>query len=598
MRLERHRCRKSTTLSMVIGLVFFITGCHSDFKSPNQQSRTDSPDPLFKPAPVAAKPMTKPVVVSAMPDDWFEDLTPKSGIDFANQNGRDAGRFLMIESFGGGVAIVDYDLDGMVDVFVTGGGTISRESPVQIQGLPPALFRNHGDWNFLAVTSQAGLAMPIDYSQGCAVTDWNADGFPDVFVCSYGRSRIFLNSGDGTFLPAIDDRLLPDCGWGTAAAFGDWNGDSLPDLFLTRYTNWKLETDVPCYGKGTNRERDLCGPTTYPPTTSRFFRNSGHGTFEDWSDHLGLVATAHGLGVIASDLNLDGSLDFYVTSDALPNHLFLGGKDQKLVDNAMEAGVAVGEWGQAEASMGVDVADYNGDGLPDIFVTNFEKEDHALYRNLGHGMWKHSTISAGLSASSRLRSGFGTAFCDFDGDHWPDLFILNGNPIYTTAETPYAQRPQLFRNREGKHFEEISLQCGPYFHEEHSGRGNAVADLDNDGDFDIITVQMNEPVRILRNRRSSDHFIGVQLHARNGERDAVGARLICHTPERNWTQFVVRGGGYFSQSDPRIIFPCDEFPGPVSITVCWPGRRAEVFHDLTTSQFHHLVEGRGASEDE
>ena len=245
-----------------------------------------------------------------------------------------------------------------------------------------------------------------------------------------------------------------------------------------------------------------------------------------------------------------------MTSDALPNHLFPGGTDKKLVDNAMEAGVAVGEWGQAEASMGVDVADYNGDGLPDIFVTNFEKEDHALYRNLGHGMWKHSTIAAGLAASSRLRVGFGTAFCDFDNDHWPDLFILNGNPIYTTAETPYAQRPQLFRNREGKHFEEISLQCGPYFHEEHSGRGSA------------------------------------------GEREAVGARVIFHASERNWTQFVVRGGGYFSQSDPRIIFPCDELPGPLSVTVCWPGRRQEVFRDLKTSQFHHLIEGRGAYEDE
>ena len=603
IRLDRRRSRRSTVFfsygnALAVFLTLSILGC--EFNSPSQSKPVPS-----QPRPVvttsfeqtsSANSQSEIQTLSASPDDWFDEVTGQTGIEFAHRNGRDAERYLMIESFGGGVAIVDYDLDDAADIFVTGGGSISLESPVQIRGLPSALFRNAGDWIFTPVTTLSGLGATPDFSQGCAVSDYNGDGFPDVFVCCYGRSRLYENAGDGTFLNPTNEQRLPARGWGTAAAFGDWDRDGFPDLFLARYTDWSLATDVPCYGS--NRQRDLCGPTSYPGTACQFFRNTGDGSFEDQSENLGLVATAHGLGVVSSDLNLDGWIDFYVSSDALPNHLYLGGPGNKLLESGMTAGVAVGEWGQPEASMGIDVADYNGDGLPDLFVTNFEKEDHSIYRNLGGGLWIHSTVAAGLSASSRLRVGFGTSFCDFDGDHWPDLFVLNGNPIYTTAESPFAQKPQLFRNLQGKRFVEISDRGGSYFHEAHSGRGSAVGDLDNDGDFDLVAVLMNEPIRLLRNRRESNHFISVQLCAKNGDREAIGARVTCHSAGRQWTQFVVRGGSYFSQSDSRIIFPIEETESSVTVTVAWPGRSTEAFNLLEGGRTHRLIEGRGVIRNE
>ena len=577
-----------------------LTGCAAKpSPSPGEQTavkvagKTGPPQSMA----IAEKPLP-PQQVVAGPNDWFEEMTTQAGISFAYQNGRDAGQFLMIESFGGGVAVIDYDLDDTVDLFFTGGGTISRDAPVQIHGLPSALFRNQGDWRFQPVTTESGLALPPDYSQGCAVSDINGDGFPDLFICCYGLSRLYTNAGDGTFFEATDEQQLPATGWGTAAAFGDWDGDGWPDLFLTSYTNWTPATDVPCFGS--QHERDLCGPTSYPATTSHFYHNLGDGSFEDWSEKLQLIDTAHGLGVVCTDLNRDGWIDFYISSDALPNHLYLGGPGKSFVDSAMTAGVAVGEWGQPEASMGIDVADYDGDGWPDLFVTNFEKEDHSLYRNLGGGLWIHASVATGLSATSRRRVGFGTSFCDFDGDHWPDLFVLNGNPIYTTAESPFAQKPQLFRNLNGKKFVEVFEQSGPYFQEAHSGRGSAVADLDNDGDFDLITVLINEPVHLQRNRLEKRPTLCLKLCAVQGDRDGVGARVSCVTSGREWSQWVTHGGSYFSQSDSRIIFPVEAAERAVAVTVAWPGRQSEVFTVNVTpdGQTQRLIEGRGSRQHE
>ncbi|MGE5193601.1 MAG: CRTAC1 family protein [Deltaproteobacteria bacterium] len=531
----------------------------------------------------------------ARPDDWFEDLTGRTGIDFAHRNGREAGRFFFIESFGGGVAMVDYDRDGDIDLFFTGGGTISAESPVRISGLPSALFRNDGDWRFADASVPAGFGEAPDYSQGCAVTDFDADGFPDLLVCCYGRSRLYRNRGDGTYAGDADDAGLPSREWHTAAAFGDIDRDGLPDLFLARYTDWSPERDVVCK---MHRTRDLCGPSSYAGTTCQFFHNCGDGRFEDWSARVGLQGNVHGLGVVAADFNGDGRVDFYVASDETPKHLYLGTPENDFREAGAAAGVAVGELGQNEGSMGVDVGDYNGDGRPDIFVTNFENEDCSLYRNLGDGLFLHSTVAAGLSGRSRRRVGFGTALTDFNGDGWLDLFVLNGNPIYTTADTPFKQAPQLFLNRQGRRFENISDQGGPYFREEHSGRGAAAGDLDDDGAPDLVTVLMNEPVRILANRLRPRNFIGVELRARGGEPDATGARLTAEFDGRRLVRFVARGTSYFSQPDPRFLFPLSPETERADVIVEWPGRAAEVFRGLKARGKHVLVEGRGENSHE
>ena len=560
-----------------------ILGCGA--AAPKSETRS-GPDDSIRTTISTKAPITSAPEIRG--DDWFEDATESSGIKFTHWNGRDGGRFYMIESFGGGVAAFDFDRDGPVDLFMTGGGTIDKASGA-IGGRPSALYRNAGNCQFADVSVTAGFALPPGYSQGCAVTDLDADGFLDLFVCCYGRSRLYHNQGDGTFQEVDRWASLPEIDWHTAAVFADVDHDALPDLIVARYADWTPATDVTCITKGV---RDLCGPTSYEGTTCQVFRNCGDGQFEDWSTQFGLQGGVHGLAVVAADLNLDGWVDIYIASDVTPNQLYLGGPAGPFVESGVAAGVAVNEWGQAEGSMGVDVADFDGDGRPDIFVTNFEMEDNALYRNLDRGLFLHSTVAAGLSGVSRQRVGFGTALADFDGDGRPDLFVLNGNPIYTAARSPYEQQSQLFRNL-GTRFQDVSTQGGAFFRDVHSGRGNAVADLDGDGDLDLVVVLMNEPVQVLRNRHPASNFVQVQLTARQGESAAIGARVSVEFSGGRITQFVVRGTGFFSQSDVTLRFPVATDAATVDVHVEWPHRQRETFAGLAVGRMHPLIEGRG-----
>jgi len=521
-------------------------------------------------------------------NDWFEDVTAQSQVNFTYRNGREANRYYMIESFGGGVGAIDFDGDGDIDFLLTGGGTISTDQPVQIGGLPHALFRNQANFRLNDVTSASGLGLATDYSQGCAVTDYDVDGFPDLFVCCYGRNRLYHNLGDGTFSEVRD--ASQGNTWSTAASFADIDRDGFPDLFIARYTDWSPDRDVKCDAKGL---RDLCGPSSYSGTSCLVFRNSGDGTFEDWSQRVGIKGDVHGLAVVAADLNLDGRVDFYIASDVTPNQLYWGSDTLPLQERAESVGVALNEWGQAEGSMGVDVADYDGDGRPDIWVTNFELEDNSLYHNEGDGVFMHASVAAGLSGVSRMRVGFGTSMSDFNGDGWPDLFVLNGNPIYAAAETPFRQHSQLFRNLRG-HFEEISEQGGTFFRQAYSGRGNAAIDLNDDGLLDLVVVPMNEPVRILRNHNEARNFVRVRLRALQGEPEATGAQVRVMFSGRRVVQFAVRGTGFFSQADPRMILPVEPTQSVVDVIVRWPGRGEETFHALRTRESHLLIEGHGS----
>jgi hypothetical protein len=523
-------------------------------------------------------------------DDWFADVTEQSGIDFFCRNGREAGRLYLIESFGGGGAMIDYDLDGDIDLFFTGGGTISADDPVQIGGRTCPLYRNEGNLRFSDVTFACVFPEQTEYSQGCAVTDFDVDGFPDLFVCGIGQSRLHRNQGDGTFA-LVPDTALNAPGWGTAAAWGDFDRDGLPDLFLTRYTNWDPKSDVEC--RNFQAIRDLCGPTSYAGTMSLLFHNSGNGRFEDWSDRAGVTDEVRGLGVVALDLNGDGWVDFFVASDESPNRLYLGGPTLPFTESAELTGVALGEWGASQGSMGVAVADYNGDGLPDLFITNFENEDDSLYRNMGQGLFVHAAVAAGLSGLTRMRVGFGTSFSDFDGDGWPDLFVLNGNTSYSTGQTPFQQGPQLFRNIRGRRFEDVSDRGGTFFRDVHAGRGAAVGDLDDDGSLDLVTVQINDRVRILSNRQAPTNFAAVRLVARQGEPDATGSLVWAKFDDRRLTHFVTRGAGFFSQSDSRIIFPMHAEQSALEVTVEWVGRKTERFSGLQPRRTNLLVEGRG-----
>ena len=384
------------------------------------------------------------------------------------------------------------------------------------------MFRNRGDWVFADCSREAGIGIAENYSHGCAVADFDGDGFPDLFVCGYGRSWLFQNQGDGSFLLIHSDSGLVVDGWSTAAAWADVDNDGFADLYVARYLRWSPKTDRIC----TNRQgvREVCSPRKFPSADDRLFRIRGDGTFEDISARAGLRPGGNGLGVVAADLNGDGWIDFYVANDETDNFLYLGGPGGRFREAALPSGVATNEYGTHEGSMGVDVADVDGDGRPDIWITNFESEDNTLYRNLGNGQFTSATAVLGLAGHSRSVVGFGTALADFDGDTWPDIFVANGHVFYRTGMMPYRQSPQLFRNLRGRRFEIVSAK-GPYFRRRHVGRGTAVADLDNDGRLDVVVVHQNAPIAVLRNRTASRQFVRIELRGRSCNPDAIGATV-------------------------------------------------------------------------
>jgi hypothetical protein len=522
-------------------------------------------------------------------NDWFEDVTEKSGINFQYRNGREGACHFILESLGGGVAMVDYDRDGDLDLFFTGGGVIGG-SPPAVTGLPSGLFRNDGNLRFVDVSEEAGFQHAGDYSHGVSVVDFDQDGFPDLFVCCYGQSRLYRNTRDERFQDVTGQAGLSARGWNTAAAWGDIDADGWPDLYVARYLDWSPEKDRPCLKNGI---RDLCGPRSYGGVIDCLYRNQGNGTFEDISQQAGLIP-GNGLGVVAADLNNDGRIDFYTANDESNNHLYLGNPELPLTEAALISGVATNEYGMPDGSMGVDVGDVNGDGNPDLWTTNFEREDNGLYCSDGNGLFRSATLTSGLAGHSRLQVGFGTALADFDGDGWLDIFVTNGHVFYHGRESAYRQQAQLFRNDAGR-FENVSAAGGTYFRSDHVGRGAAIGDLDNDGALDLVVVHQNESVSILRNRTPPKHFVRVRLQGTQSDRDAIGAVASIRSSGRTLMRWVRSGAGYFSHSDQRILFAVDD-DAPVDVTVDWLGRGREVFGNLKVGETHELVEGRGKSE--
>ena len=530
--------------------------------------------------------------LALQPDDWFEDVTARTGIESTYQNGREAERFFILESLGGGVAMVDFDLDGDLDLAFSGGGGFTKDDPVVISGRASLFYRNDGDWQFAERTAATRLDETPHYSHGFTVVDYDSDGWPDLFLSCYGHSRLYRNQGDGTFAEALTPEAFPANGWGTSAGWGDIDRDGHPDLYLGHYLDWDPSKEQVC--KDALGRRDVCGPAKYPGAVGKFLHNEGDGTFTDWSQQVGLVPGVKGLGVAVCDFDDDGWLDFYAANDETPNQLYLGQPGGKFVESGKEAGVAFNEFGVEEGSMGLGVDDFDGDGRPDIWVTNFENEDNALYRNLGGGQFKHASVKAAVSGQSRMMVGFGTLMLDFDGDTWPDLFVCNGNAVYSMGQAPYEQKPQLFRNLAGARFENISRQGGAYFRTEHVGRGVAAGDLDLDGSLDVIVTHQGQPATILKNRRPAATWVKVRLRALQGAPEAVGSTVTLKTGSRPVVRQVTQGVGYLSQSDLELCFPLPAGTASADVEVRWLGRGTERHVGLTAQQRHLLIEGRGA----
>jgi hypothetical protein len=526
-------------------------------------------------------------------DDWFDDVTPSSGVEFRHHSGRDAGKFTMVETFGGGVGLLDYDVDGDLDIFCVGGGSISPS--LEFSGARCRLFRNEGNFRFLDVTEPAGLDVAIDYSHGVAVGDVDNDGRPDLFVTCYGRSRLFMNVGRGRFEDATDRSNVDVRGWHTAACLADVTSDGLSDLFVAGYLQWAPDPAEYCRDPQSGL-RDVCMPGSFPGAQDRLFVGVGGGKFVDATRRAGLRADGKGLGAVVADFDENGHLDIYVANDVDHNHLYLGRGTGEFTEAAGVAGVAGNEFGVAEGSMGVDAGDYNGDGRLDIVVTNYEFEDNSLYRSEGGGLFTHVTVPTGLAGVFRPFVGWGTLFVDADLDGRPDLLVVDGHVTYRNRQSPFRQPAFLFRNQGGTRFENVTDQAGPWFSVPHSARGVAAGDLDNDGAVDLVVSELDGPISILRNLKTPRNWVGVRARGVQSGTDAVGTRVRVSDSSLA-AATIVGGRSYLSASDSRLVFPVlDDDRARADVEVRWPSGEVEVFRDLATKGYRVVTQGTGTAD--
>lgn len=543
--------------------------------------------------------------------DLFEDVTKATGIDFSYRNGEEVTppHLSILESLGGGVALIDYNRDGLLDVFLPGGGYFDGPDKKQIKGHPCKLFENLGGMRFKDVTAETGLGSLAGgkawfYTHAAAAGDYDCDGWPDLLVTGWGRIALFRNSsaekGGRRFVDVSAEAGL-DKGitWATSAAWADLNGDHFPELYVCQYVDWSFAnhpTDCNYDGK----TRDVCPPKKFNGLPHKLFQNNKNGTFTDISAAVGLHKggenASKGLGVICVDVNFDGKPEIYVANDTVANFLYVNRTTDsviRLAEEALLAGVAFDGNVAPNGSMGVDAGDPEGTGLPALWVTNYEDELHALYRNLSRGNHIHfyfCTPATGVAAIGQKFVGWGTGFLDLDHHGWEDLFIANGHAVRYPQTASRRQRPVLLRNHGGK-FKDISVRGGSYFKTEHLGRGAALGDLDNDGKVDVVVSHMNEPVAVLRNiSKENNHWLGVELvgaqHA-----DIVGARVMLTANGRTQTRFAKGGGSYASSPDRRFVFGIGASDQIEKLTVVWPDGTQQTWTSLAVDCYHVITQG-------
>jgi enediyne biosynthesis protein E4 len=541
----------------------------------------------------------------------FSDRTLGSGIDFTYRNGEEAGHYSILESLGGGVALIDYDGDGLLDIFVTGGGYFDGPDKKQIKGYPCKLYKNLGNFRFQDVTAQAGLDIPWFYSHGCAVADYDNDGWPDLLVTGWGRLALFHNEPDGKggrhFVEVTRQAGLTDNLWSTSAAWADLDGDGFPDLYVCHYVDWSFANNPHCDVGG---KRSICPPLLFKALPHVLYKNNGDGMFTDVSKQAGLLeanALENGkaLGVLIVDLDEDGKPDIYVADDSGDSLLYLNQGGMRFKEVGLERGVARNEKGNANGSMGVDAADYDGSGHLSLFVTNFQNQVHALYRNRGRGEFTYASRQTGIaSLVGGIYVGWGTGFIDYDRDGAEDIFITNGHTLTNPPPSEAVrQRPILLRNtRQPGHksphveFENATERAGSFFQLPHRGRGAAFGDLDNDGRIDIVVSHLNEPVVLLQNvLDNGNHWLGVELVG-HPYRDAVGAKLTLKVGDQQLIRVVKGGGSYLSANDRRVIFGLGPSDQSGLLTVRWPTGTIQTWKGLAIDRYWRLVEGQSDPE--
>jgi hypothetical protein len=524
----------------------------------------------------------------------FEEVSPSaSRISWVHSNGRSPEMYLP-ETVGAGCAFLDYDNDGWMDIYLVNSGRCDFYDPH-----PPlrnALYHNNRDGTFTDVTDSAGV--PGDaYGMGVAVGDYDGDGFPDIYVTQYPHSILYHNNGNGTFTDVTSSAGVSAPGWGTSAVWFDYDNDGKLDLFVCRFVDFDKAKNKWCGDRSTGM-RFYCIPSVYDPMPCWLFHNNGDGTFTDVSKKSGVAnSLAKAWGVVAADINNDGLMDLFVANDTVANFLFVNRGGGKFEEDGLLAGVGYSSYGRARSGMGVDAADYDQDGWVDLFVANVDQEMFSLYHNNKNESFADVALPTGIGSTTRLLSGWGLKFFDYDNDGNLDLLLCNGHPDDTVdkrTESVKYREPMLLFHNAGKGFENVSAHSGPIFSQPLAARGMAIGDFDNDGAVDVLVAVNNAaPVLLRNNVGAKNHWLGVRLVGKKANIDAVGARITYQSGDLRRSQLKVGGGSYLSSHDPRIVLGIGTRSKFDWVEVHWPQPSSLVqrFTTLPIDCYITIVEG-------
>lgn len=558
-------------LAISIGLMWFPS-------APRPKSAPSGPievAPSPEPSPPAAPSNTSPIRFQTVP-------ASQTGINF-HYYGNPSPEHYMTEQNGGGVALFDADGDGRLDVFLVNGSHFDR--PAKDAGATNCLFRQTGDWSFADVTSASGLEA-YGFGQGCAVGDYDNDGFADVFVAYYGRSRLWRNNGDGTFSDVTEASGIAEDRWATSAAFADLDDDGNQELYVVNYVDWT---------PGHVSRKRIPSPMDFNGVPDRLYKNLGDGTFSEIGADAGvsIAGEGKGLALAIADFNGDRRPDVYVANDTTGNSLFLNQGMLKFTDRSIANGCAVSEDGSIGSSMGVAVGDYNRDGNADLFVTNFSEEMLDAFTGSGEGQFFANNKELGIDLVARRPLKFGIILSDFDADEWPDLFVANGHLWDDPSPAwRYKMPPTLLRNHRGKRFVDASIGAGDYFQQKWLGRAVARGDIDNDGDSDLVVTHLIDNAAFLRNdSERHGNVLSLKLVGTRAARRPLGIRAEVVVGAKRTVAYVPAGESFQTNHDDRLLIPIGTATLADEIRVEWSAERVETWSKLTSDREWVLIEG-------
>jgi predicted NUDIX family NTP pyrophosphohydrolase len=529
----------------------------------------------------------------------FEEVPSSvSGITWVHENAMSDNRYLP-ETMGPGVAFFDFDNDGWMDIFMVNSGKADFYTPAA--PLKNALYKNNRDGTFTDVTDKAGVAGGQQFGMGCAIADYDNDGYQDILVTAYGRCTLYRNNGNGTFTDVTDKAGVSAPGWTTSAVWFDYDNDGKLDLFLCSFVQFSLKNNVFC-GDNKLGKRFYCIPRIFKGTPSVLYHNNGDGTFTEVSGGTDIQrAIGKGLGVVATDINNDGLMDLFVANDTVQNFLFANRGKAKFDEIGLAAEVGFSANGTPRSGMGVDAADFDGDGKQDLFVSNVDQEMFSLYRNDGNEFFSDVAAPHGIAQATRLLSGWGVKFFDYDNDGRVDLFLANGHPddmVEKYSQQVRYKEPLLLFHHDGTKLVNVSDQGGSAFAKTFPARGLAVGDYNNDGRIDVLVGNNGGAPLLLKNNASGNHWLGLRLQGTACNRDAIGARITWSFGDVIRTRYKSSGGSYLSSHDIREVLGIAQATKINWVEIKWPlpSGRVERFTDVPIDRYVTIVEGKGKIE--